>query len=196
MLTLVGCFMITEFSVGLIAGSLALLADSFHMMSDASALIVAIIGRRLSKRGRTNQYTFGFRRAETIGGLVNSVFLISTALFIITEAISRFLSISEVTDPLQVIIVASCGFVINVFGTILLGSHGHGHSHGGHGHSHNASEEKGEHSHHKVSTNVNIKAVLFHAVGDAVGSLCALTSGLLIKFLTQSWRFYFDPILS
>jgi len=170
-------------------------------------LLLLLLEEGCQKKGRTDQYTFGFQRAEVIGGLVNSVFLISTAIFITTEAITRFLSISAISNPLEVIIVASVGLVINSISVCLLGTHGHGHSHshGGkkehkeHNHSHKSSDNHNhshDHKNEQKHSNSNIKAVFLHAIGDALGSLCALASGLLIQFLTEDWRYYFDPSFS
>lgn len=96
MLFLTLCLFVAEISVGYLTGSLALVADSFHMLSDVLALGVALYAIRLAKRtAATKSNTYGWQRAEILGALVNGVFLLALCFTIIIEAIQRFFEIQR-----------------------------------------------------------------------------------------------------
>ncbi|CAO1624019.1 unnamed protein product [Sympodiomycopsis kandeliae] len=145
-------FFFLEIIVGYAVGSLALVADSFHMLNDVMSLIVALYALKLSKSGNTAndpRYSYGWQRAEILGALINGVFLLALCFSIFMEAIERFVNVQEVSNPKLVIVVGSLGLASNIVGLFLFHDHGHshgGHSHGGHGHSHS----HGGHSHGAV----------------------------------------------
>uniref|UniRef100_A0A4W4EW85 Cation efflux protein transmembrane domain-containing protein n=1 Tax=Electrophorus electricus TaxID=8005 RepID=A0A4W4EW85_ELEEL len=133
MLSLTFGFFIVEVVVSRITASLAMLSDSFHMLSDVIALVVALVAVRFAERTQaTNKNTFGWIRAEVMGALVNAVFLTALCFTIILEAIERFTEPHEIERPLVVIGVGAAGLVVNLLGLCLF----HGHAGGGHGHSH------------------------------------------------------------
>ena len=145
-----------ELIVGNLTNSMALVADSFHMLSDVIALIIAYISVRISPR-EWRKNTFGYARAEVVGALINAVFLFALCFSIAVESFKRFLVLQHINDPEMVLIVGGVGLVINVFGMCLFGDVGHGHSHGdgdGHGHSHSHSGGHG-HSHNGNSEKPN-----------------------------------------
>merc|ERR1711962_1417885 len=117
---------------------MALVADSFHMLSDVVSLLVGYFALKFSKVGsQTGSYTFGWARAEVLGALVNAVFLVALCFSILVEALKRLVIPEELTNPKLVLITGGVGLVINVIGLFLFHQHGHGHSHGaggGHGH--------------------------------------------------------------
>ncbi|KAL0969768.1 hypothetical protein UPYG_G00232050 [Umbra pygmaea] len=136
MLSMTSAFFIIEVVVSRMTASLSMLSDSFHMLSDVIALVVALIALRFSEKTQaTNENTFGWVRAEVMGALVNAVFLTALCFTIILEAIERFTAPQEI-ESLQVVVgVGAMGLVVNLLGLLLF--HGHaGHSHSGHGHSH------------------------------------------------------------
>lgn len=90
MLALTGSFFVVEIVVGYLSNSLALIADSFHMLSDVIALVIAITAIGVAKRTSSERNTYGWQRAELLGALVNSVFLLAMCLSIFIEAIQRF----------------------------------------------------------------------------------------------------------
>lgn len=135
MLTLTFSFFLVELVVGHITGSLAMVGDSYHMLSDVVALVVGIASVRISKL-RSRKNTYGWARAEVVGALVNSVFLVALCFTIFTEAIERLTSVEEIHHEMMMLYVGIIGFLINLLGLLLLRGHAHGHSHGGHGHSH------------------------------------------------------------
>ncbi|XP_012676437.2 zinc transporter 1a [Clupea harengus] len=137
MLSLTFGFFIVEVVVSRITASLAMLSDSFHMLSDVIALMVALVAVRFSEKTQsTNKNTFGWIRAEVMGALVNAVFLTALCFTIILEAIERFTEPHEIESPEIVIGVGAAGLLVNLLGLCLFGhaGGGHGHSHGGHSH--------------------------------------------------------------
>ncbi|XP_036298529.1 zinc transporter 1 [Pipistrellus kuhlii] len=138
MLLLTFLFMVLEMVVSRVTASLAMLSDSFHMLSDVLALVVALVAERFAQRTHaTQKNTFGWIRAEVMGALVNAIFLTGLCFAILLEAIERFIEPHEMQQPLVVLAVGVAGLVVNVLGLCLFHHHsgfGKGHSHGGHGH--------------------------------------------------------------
>ncbi|KAM9211784.1 proton-coupled zinc antiporter SLC30A1 [Dugong dugon] len=141
MLALTFMFMVLEVVVSRVTSSLAMLSDSFHMLSDVLALVVALVAERFARRTQaTQKNTFGWIRAEVMGALVNAIFLTGLCFAILLEAIERFIEPHEMQQPLVVLVVGVVGLLVNVLGLCLFHHHsgfgqdaGHGHSHGGHG---------------------------------------------------------------
>merc|ERR1712000_263109 len=146
-------FFLVELVVGYAVHSLALVADSFHMLNDVLSLCVGLWAVRVANTGASKMYTYGWQRAETLGALVNGVFLVALCLSIFLEAIQRFVEPQEVSHPKLVLIVGCFGLASNIVGLFLFHDHGHGHgghSHGGHSHGHDEishAEEGHAHSH-------------------------------------------------
>eukprot|EP01080_Neovahlkampfia_damariscottae_P005809 gene5809-9632_t len=141
------------FSTKPFTGSLSLLGDGIHNLSDVLTLVVAFWAERTAKVKNSAEYTYGMQRAELIGGLINSIFLLSTAVFIIVEAIPKFFQPEKLEQSLSILIIAAVGVAMNLIATVIFGVFGcgHGHSHGpaglgNHGHSHGGDEGHG-HSH-------------------------------------------------
>ena len=131
MLFMTSSFFLVEIIVGYATNSMALVADSFHMLSDIMSLIIGFFALRYSKRSqRTERNTFGWQRAEVLGALVNAVFLIALCFSILVESLKRIVEPESITNPILVLIVGTIGLVVNVIGLILFHRHGHGHSHG------------------------------------------------------------------
>lgn len=137
MLTLTFVFFVVEVVVSRITASLSMLSDSFHMLSDVIALIVALVAVRFAEKTHsTNKNTFGWIRAEVMGALVNAVFLTALCFTIVLEAIERFTEPHQIESPEVVAGVGAAGLLVNLLGLCLFHGHaggGHGHSHGGHG---------------------------------------------------------------
>jgi len=152
MLGMTATFFLVEIIVGYITNSLALVGDSYHMLSDVVALCVGFASVRISK-WNTQKNTFGWARAEVLGALVNSVFLMALCFTIFVEAIQRMFHNEHIHDPDLMLIVGGIGLGVNLIGLGLFhGGHGHshgghGHSHGGHGHSHSKKRDHHTHSH-------------------------------------------------
>uniref|UniRef100_A0A8C5MUW0 Solute carrier family 30 member 1 n=1 Tax=Leptobrachium leishanense TaxID=445787 RepID=A0A8C5MUW0_9ANUR len=149
MLGLTFVFFVVEVVVSRVTGSLAMLSDSFHMLSDVIALLVGLIAVRFAQKTHsTDKNTFGWIRAGVMGALVNAIFLTALCFTIVLEAIERFTEPQAIEQPLVVIGVGAGGLLINLIGLCMFrDGAGHGHSHGGgggggdgggHGHSHGA----------------------------------------------------------
>ncbi|EJD03834.1 cation efflux protein [Fomitiporia mediterranea MF3/22] len=129
-------FFLVEIIVGYAVGSLALVADSFHMLNDILSLIVALYAIKLSGRRieeTDTKYSYGWHRAEILAALINGVFLLALCFSIFMEAMERFFSTPEISNPRLVVIVGSLGLASNILGLFLF--HEHSHSHGSEKHS-------------------------------------------------------------
>ncbi|KAG0362198.1 cation efflux family-domain-containing protein [Gamsiella multidivaricata] len=128
---------LAEIIVGYKTGSLALIADAFHMLSDVLSQIIALYAIRLAAKTEWQPtLSYGWQRAELLGALYNGVFLLALCFSIILDAIERFFKPEDIEDPKLVLIVGGIGLACNLFGLVLFHDHsGHGHSHS-HGHSH------------------------------------------------------------
>ena len=176
---LVGLYFIVELTVGLVFQSIALQTDAFHMLSDLFALIISIISLRLSKKQRTDTHTYGWIRAEIIGGLINSVFLLAICFLLFLESIEKMVEEKDTVVLKKnidaVLVTAGIGLVINVVGLMAF---------------HNPDRSEGTHRTH------NHSAVSLHILGDLLGSVVVIGSGLAIKFGEGNWVFWLDPVAS
>ncbi|KAJ7289119.1 cation efflux protein [Mycena rebaudengoi] len=306
-------FFFVELISGYAVGSLALVADSFHMLNDVMSLIVALYAIKMTeKTDPDSRYSYGWHRAEILAALINGVFLLALCFSISLEALERFFSTPEITNPRLVVIVGCLGLASNLVGLFLFHEHSHSHSHShgpkesskpssiigpsqgssvassatarpamtrarsestdsdpnyslsghpvvtrasivqaahdmalrspsppprhsphasrsfsleiqrspiaenepsfedlttteetplvDHGHSH----ENGGHSHehengghgHSHSGSMNMRALVLHVLGDALGNVGVIATGLVIWKTSWSFKFYFDPIIS
>ncbi|XP_057335626.1 uncharacterized protein LOC130674341 [Microplitis mediator] len=131
MLWLTAFFFLVEIIVGYVTNSMALIADSFHMLSDVAALVVAFLSVKMSPK-KWSKNTFGWARAEVLGALVNAVFLVALCFSITVEACKRFIEVEEIHEAKLLVIVGALGLFVNLIGLCLFHEHGsmHGHSHG------------------------------------------------------------------
>ncbi|KAG0375911.1 hypothetical protein BGX24_008499 [Mortierella sp. AD032] len=148
---------LAEIIVGYMTGSLALIADAFHMLSDVLSQIIALYAIRLAAKTKWEAtLSYGWQRAELLGALYNGVFLLALCFTILLDAIQRFFKSEVIEDPKLVLIVGGIGLVCNLLGLVLFHDHaGHGHSHGGHSHSHGH-----KHAHEKKSHSKKPKAAI------------------------------------
>lgn len=188
MISLTTFYFFVELIWGTAIGSLALVADAMHMLSDLIGMVIGLYAQRLAKSPPSEVATFGWSRMEVIGGLVNGAFLTGVAFLILLESISRFFE-KSVEESLKnggnnLLIVGGVGLGVNLVGLIVLSS-GHGHSHGSEG-------QEQEHGH----GNLNVYGVLLHVAGDALGSVAVIISGIAIRFSNSDERVLADPICS
>ncbi|KAF8507108.1 cation efflux protein [Russula emetica] len=126
-------FFVLEISIGYAVGSLALVADSFHMLNDVVSLIIALYAIKLTASSTpTTRYSYGWHRAEILAALVNGVFLLALCFTITLEALERFFSTPEISNPKLVVLVGSLGLISNILGLCLFHEHAHGHDHSNH----------------------------------------------------------------
>ncbi|KAI0390376.1 cation efflux protein [Xylariaceae sp. FL0594] len=141
-------FFIAEIIVALYTGSLAVLADAFHYLTDLTGFVIALIAIILSEKAESPQaFSFGWARARLLGAFFNGVFLFGLGLSILLQSIERFLTIRPVENPKLVLAIGSIGLVLNILSATLLHEHHdhhHGHNHEGHDHDHSHDEEAGD----------------------------------------------------
>lgn len=165
-LVLTAVYMVAEALAGWWSGSLALLADAGHMLTDVAALALALMAAWFSERPATPRKTFGYHRLEILAALVNGVALVVIALLIFYEAYLRWSSPPVVRSSV-VMIVASGGLIINVICAWIL--------HAGH------------------NLDLNIRGAWLHVVSDALGSVGAILAGAIMWL--YGW-FTADPLFS
>jgi cobalt-zinc-cadmium efflux system protein len=163
---LTGGFMAVEAAGGLLAGSLALLADAVHMLTDAAALCFAWLAFRLARRPADPQRSYGYHRFQVLAAFVNGVVLIAIVVWIVIEAVERLREPVEILGGLM-LAVAAVGLVANVIAFAIL--------HGGN------------------RENLNVRGALLHVLGDLLGSLAAMVAAMVI--IVTGWT-PIDPILS
>ncbi len=157
-LVITSVFMLAEVVGGVLSNSLALLADSGHMLADVGALALSLVAMRLALRPPSPERTFGYVRMEILAALVNGAALLVISGWIVWEAVGRLGAPQEVNGPLM-ISVAGVGFIVNVVGAALLHTHAH--------------------------ENLNIRGAYLHVLGDLLGSIGAMGAGALI--LLTGW---------
>ena len=181
MLTVV--MMVAEIAAGYVTGSMALLADGFHMATHAGALGIAAAAYAYAKRhARSPRYSFGTGKVGDLGGFASALILALVALGIGVESVIRLLEPTAVQFGTATLI-AIVGLVVNIVSALLLG-HGHSHSHG-HDHDH-------DHEHHHHGNDNNLKSAYVHVLADALTSVLAIAALLAGRYLGWVWL---DPVM-
>ncbi|KAK3945410.1 Zinc/cadmium resistance protein [Diplogelasinospora grovesii] len=127
-------FFLLELTVGLAVGSLALMADAFHMLNDIISLLVGLWAVVVAQKATTDKYSYGWLRAEILGAFFNAVFLIALCVSIVLDAVNRFIDPPEISNPQLILIVGCLGLASNLVGFLVLGGHGHSHGPGEYSH--------------------------------------------------------------
>ncbi|VDO40167.1 unnamed protein product [Onchocerca flexuosa] len=128
MLTMTFAFFAVELAFGYLSHSMALIADSFHMLSDVMALTIAFACLRIAARS-SKKNTFGWVRAEVLGALINGVFLLALCFSILIESLTRLIEPQTIKQPISVLVVGVIGLFINLIGMFMFHT-GHAHEHG------------------------------------------------------------------
>ena len=118
-LGLIVAFMAVEVVVGLVSGSLVLLADAAHMVSDAGAIALALFAMRLARRPAVGAFTYGLKRAEILSALVNGGALLALGVFFVVQAVIRLVEPPSVSG-LPVLVIALAGVAVNMAATVAL----------------------------------------------------------------------------
>ena len=178
-------YMFVEAIGGWLTGSLALLSDAGHMLSDAVALGATLMAFKIGEKAATHQKTFGYKRFEILVATVNGATLVIIAIMIFYEAIKRFNSPPEIATQ-GMLIVATIGMLVNILVAWLM----HRGSRGGdaHGHSHVGSNEgsQGENE-GKAPVNLNMQSAYLHVLSDLMGSVAAIVAALLMMSFGWVW---------
>lgn len=161
-------FTLVEFIGGLLANSLALLSDSFHMLSDVLALGLSMIAIYFASKAPDKKHTFGYLRLEIIAAFINGLALIVISIGILYEGIMRIINPTPVEGNLM-IIIATLGLIINIILTLILVRS------------------------LKMEDNINIQSALWHFIGDLLNSIGVIVAIVLILF--TGW-YIVDPIIS
>ncbi|XP_052871809.1 proton-coupled zinc antiporter SLC30A1 isoform X1 [Anopheles cruzii] len=219
-------FFFVEIVVGYFTNSMALVADSFHMLGDIAALVISFLSIKMSPK-KWSKNTFGWARAEVLGALVNAVFLVALCFSITIEACKRFIEVEHIHEPELLIVVGVIGLLVNLLGLCLLHKHGGGghlgHSHGGgltqskqmsgsNGNLANTDDNENKsfmyqqngaaakkpthHGHSHDSTQMNMRGAFLHVLSDALGSVVVIISALIVKYTDWEYKLYMDPALS
>jgi len=164
-LSITALMMVVEFVGGFLSGSLALISDAGHMLTDTGVLALALFAIWFSRRPATQEKTYGFYRVEILSALLNGSLLIVIAGYIFYEAVQRLINPTEVQGVLM-LSVAAIGLVANLVGAFVL--------------------SKGS------KENLNVKAALWHVLSDAFSSVGVIIGGLIIIY---TGLFIVDPII-
>ncbi len=161
-----GLFMLVELVGGILSGSLALLADAGHMLSDFAALLLAFVAFRISHKPADAKRSYGYDRFQILAAFINGLALIVIAIWICVAAVQRFY------EPVQVLatpmlIVAIIGLLVNIIVYRILTT--------------------------EQTDNLNVRAAALHVIGDLLGSVAAIAAAVII--LLTGWM-PADPLLS
>jgi cobalt-zinc-cadmium efflux system protein len=165
-LFLTGTFMVVEVIGGIISGSLALLADAGHMLTDTMALALAAAAFHVSKRPADGKLTYGYQRFQILAAFVNGLSLLFIVGWILYEAVERFITPRDILGE-TMLMVAAAGLVVNIvcFGVLHAGD----------------------------QDNLNIRGAALHVAGDLLGSVAAIVAAVIIIY--TDWTLI-DPLLS
>jgi cobalt-zinc-cadmium efflux system protein len=151
---------------GIFSGSVALLSDAAHNFNDANALLIAFVARRVSRKDANERYTFGYRRAEMIGALINLILLAVIGLYLVYQGILRFIEPQEIIGWLMAA-TAVLALVIDVATALLLWTMSRG--------------------------SLNVRAAFIHNIVDALGSVAVLIGAAAI--IWKQW-YWVDPLIT
>jgi cation diffusion facilitator family transporter len=180
--------MVAEIVAGMLFGSMALLADGWHMGTHAAALGIAALAYYLARKyARDRCFTFGTGKIGVLGGYTSAVVLAVVALLMLIECIQRLLTPQAIRFN-EAIAVAVLGLGVNLASALLLqGQHTHeSHSHNGHEHEDHHHQDQGKHQDH------NMRAAYLHVLADALTSILAIAALTAGKFWRWIWM---DPVM-
>lgn len=157
---------VVEIAGGLLSGSLALLSDALHNLSDTFATFIAYLATVIGKRQADQKRTFGYKRLEILAALINAVILIVMSFFLLKEAWYRWQNPAPV-DSIIMLVVGMIGLLANLYAVLIL------------------RKEAGK--------NLNVKAAYIHLIGDSLTSVAVIIGGVLIQIYKISW---IDPLIT
>lgn len=151
---------IVEIIGGIVSGSISLIGDALHNTSDALSILVAVMAFKIGFKKADSKYTYGFKRAEVIGGFINLILLFISGCYLAIEGVGRLISPQQIDGKL-IIIISILALIIDV-ATAKISHHGAHHSH-------------------------NMKMVFVHNLADACGSLGVILSGVCVMLWQAYW---------
>lgn len=165
-LVLTGTFLVAEVVGGILTGSLALLSDAAHMMTDTAGLAIALAAVRIGARPADNRRTFGYKRFEILAAAFNALLLFGVAAYILYEGIKRFVEPSEI-QSLPMLVIAALGLVVNLIAMRILDS--------------------------GRSSSLNVKGAYLEVWSDMLGSVGVIAAALVIWLTGWTWV---DPLVA
>jgi cation diffusion facilitator family transporter len=185
---LTAAMMVVEIVAGTVFGSMALLADGWHMGSHALALGVSAGAYALSRRhAHDPRFAFGTWKIEVLGGYTSAVLLLGVAAYMGYESVARLIQPQPIRFD-EAIPVAVVGLAVNAVSAWLLSTGQHGHAHGhAHGHSH-----ADDHGHGHRHQDLNLRAAYLHVVADAATSVLAIAALVGGRYFGAAWL---DPVM-
>lgn len=157
---------VSEFIGGLISGSLALLSDSLHNLSDVSSIIISYVAHKVSQRSANERNTFGYNRARIMAAFINSTMLLIIVAFLFKEAVERLVSPQSI-DVKIVILIGTIGLVANLLSMFFLREHSKG--------------------------DMNVKSAYLHMLSDSLSSVAVILGAVVIYYFRINWL---DAILT
>lgn len=157
---------VAEIIGGIVSNSLALISDALHNLGDTSALFIAYVANRVSKRDYSKKKTFGYKRIEILAAFFNALVLFVIIIYLFIEAIQR-LNNPEPVKGMIMFIVAVIGLIANLVSVLLLRKN--------------------------VKDSINIRAAYLHLLGDTISSVIVIITAILIYFLDLFWV---DPLVT
>jgi cobalt-zinc-cadmium efflux system protein len=155
-----------EVAGGLLSGSIALMSDALHNLSDTFATFIAYMATLIGKKEASSKKTFGYKRIEILAALLNAVILLIISAYLIKEAYVR-LKDPQAVNSMIMIVVAMIGLLANIYGVVILKK--------------------------DAGNSLNVKAAYIHLLGDAFSSVLVVAGGLLIQFRQIYW---IDPVIT
>src|SRR6185503_5356365 len=189
--------MVAEVAAGLVTGSMALLADGWHMATHAGALALSAAAYAYARRhAQSSRYVFGTGKVGDLAGFASALLLAAVAGLIAFESIEPLVARPAIRFD-EAILVASIGLVVNLASAWILGAgagggHGHGHDHVQHAHVHaHRHEHEHLHAHDPARSDLNLRSAYVNVLADALTSVFAIVALLAGKFLGWAWT---DPL--
>lgn len=165
-LALTGSFLVAEVIGGVLTGSLALISDAAHMLTDAAALAIALAAIRIARRPADRRRTYGYHRFEILAAAFNAMLLFAVALYILVEAYRRFTSPPEI-HSVGMLVITSIGLIVNLISIRLL--------------------SRGQ------SDSLNVKGAYLEVWSDLLGSIGVIVGAVVIQLTGWSWV---DPLVA
>lgn len=157
---------LSEFVGGFVSGSLSLLSDAVHNLSDVGAIVISFVAHLISQRRSNQEKTFGYQRAETLAAFTNGIILILISIVLFIEAIERFWQPSKISGGIM-LVVAIIGLIANLVSMIVM-----------------KQDDK---------DNLNIRSTFIHMLSDALSSVAVVIGAICIYFWQLTWL---DPVMT
>ena len=157
---------VVEIAGGILSGSLALLSDAIHNLSDTFATFIAYLATLIGRRGANPKKTYGYKRTEILAALLNAVILIVMSVFLLREAYDRWNDPKPINSMIM-LVVAMVGLLANLFAVVILKKEAH--------------------------KSLNVKVAYVHLIGDSLSSLVVIIGGVLMQIYKVYW---IDPLIT